>query len=643
MKRRNAPAGGTDHDIVRMNYADNRYSAPAQSSQPDTTSTSPWANAASSPARARPSTSDPTPSINRDTEPDPLNKRRTREDLSPPNVPSKKHRSTSPIRALQDEVRPSRGGIIGIARSPPRAGANLFQGRLQSDVHYEWEVDPYAIDPGLTLHLVNLYFAHVNNATYCMYPRGQFLRWLENHPQKCQNERMVLYAMLATATIFAEETLSGLGKQFARIAGDAVTSQVGKFNLAMAQTHMILSQYHFSKGAMGAALHHKGSAVQSVRHQRLNTDGACTNDPSPGPSRNEFGFTKEQLAECRRRTFWSALFMDRCCGASTCDIKPEDVFVRLPCTDDMYERGLPSEAPYFSNGIIDPAESIITASSPIGPMAWLMIVSILWGNVIDFIFRAWYRSPDAYNDAYQAFYADTNHRLQGWRSRLPQHLQYSEENLDRSIQQGYAGTFISMHSLYHFAQIKLNRYMRHASMPELVRRNLEAANQSAHEMLQLVAAIQSARKSISSPAEGQPGTFSLSTPFPGYATLAAIDITSAGGWEESLQITMQEIYGGLGCLGELSQYWSSAKEQLKPCEKRYYQIQNILQRRISKEGAWLGKKWGMDKPLEQEFDDPEYDCVWGLGYSDEAQEMYFDTLKKDEEDIRPQPGGLRIA
>ena len=180
-------------------------------------------------------------------------------------------------------------------------------------------------------------------------------------------------------------------------------------------------------------------------------------------------------------------------------------------------------------------------------------------------------------------------------------------------------------------------------MPDLVSRNLRTAHENAHELLRLMGAVKNARRAIASPANGQPTTFALSTPFPGYATLAAIDIISAGGWEWMLSTAMQEIYNGLECLGELAEYWASAKEQLKACQTRYYQIQNILQRRISKQGAWLGKKWGMEKPLEQEFDDPEYDCVWGLGDSDTAQQIYFDTLKQDEANVRTQPGGLRIA
>ncbi|KAK3082590.1 hypothetical protein LTR53_020201, partial [Teratosphaeriaceae sp. CCFEE 6253] len=39
-----------------------------------------------------------------------------------------------------------------------------------------WEEDPYAVDPDTTTHLLSLYFAHVNDATYTLYPRNTFMR-----------------------------------------------------------------------------------------------------------------------------------------------------------------------------------------------------------------------------------------------------------------------------------------------------------------------------------------------------------------------------------------------------------------------------------------------------------------------------------
>ena len=613
----------------------------AQMSQADA-STGSWPSAAGSPTKKGASTSDPTPTQSRDIEPDPLNKRRTRENSSPPTVPTKKHRSASPMRTSPDPSHAPREATFVPRPQSPAAAVSYASKHRQTNMDFDWENDPFSVDPGLTLHLLNVYFAHVNNATYCLYPRSHFLHWAQHSSDKCQNERMMLYGMLAAATIFADDNdLSRLGKQFANIAKDAVATQTGKYNVASTHTHILLSLYHFAKGLHDMATTHFGVALHSVQHQNFNTEQGCRDDSSSMLNpRIEFALSRKQLAECKRRTFWSMVFMDRTRGSTTCAIKPEDMFVRLPCTDDMYERSITSDAPYYSNGIIDPSESIITASSPIAPMAWLTIVAVLWGNVLDFTFRGLYRGATGYDAAYKHFYDDTNHGLQGWRTRLPQHLQYSEQNLELSIQQGYAGTFIAMHAMYHMAQIKMNRYVHHALVPDIVPKNLKAANESARELLRQMGALRSARRSIATPAEGQPTTFALSTPFPGYATLAAIDITSAGGWELSLSSTINEIFDGLSCLQELSRYWIPAKEQLRACEKRYYQIQNILQRRTSHEGAWMGRKWGMDKPLEQEFNDAKYDCVWGLG---NGSEVYFETLKNDDSNARAQPGGLRLV
>lgn len=518
----------------------------------------------------------------------------------------------------------------------------MFTGNL-GNCAPQWDDDPYAVDSELTLHLLNIYFAHINNATYCLYPRGHFMHWVKNYPNKCQNERMVLYAMLAMASIFADESLLGFGKQCARVAGDAVWSQVGKYNISIAQTKILLALYNFAKGNIGMAWDH--NAIRTVTYMRLNTEDGCLDDKaSLAQSRVEFGFSREQLAECKRRTLWSAFLMERYCGGAMCVLKPQDVFIRLPCTDDMYERSLPSDAPFLANEIIDPSTAIITPASPLAPIAWLALVAAIWGDVADFVFRAPHRPASSYVEAYNSFYEDTTNRLQGWYSRLPPYLQYSEENLERSIQQGYAGTFISMHTLHHFTQMKLNRRLRHSLLPEVLGRNIRAAHSHGHQMLQLMNAIRTANKSVSAPAEGQPPFFWFSTPFPGHAILTAIDIVGAGDWETSLKTTLDEIFGALGTLRELSRYWHSAKEQLRACEKRYYTIQNFITRPTVRgsAGAWLGRRWGMEHAMERDLD-PEYDCIYGLGEDDDAYNLYFDALREDESTARAPLGGLRIV
>ena len=512
------------------------------------------------------------------------------------------------------------------------------------DTFMQWDDDPYAVDADLTMHLVDLYFAHINNATYCMYPRNHFLHWMKNYPSKCQNERMMLYAILAAGSIFADDTLSGFGKQCARIAGDAVSSQVGRFNMAMAQTEMLLGLYHFARGSTNVALDLLGSAIRTVICMRLHTEKGCLDSKvSESQSRVEFVLSWEQLAECKRRTFWSVFLMDRYCGTNMCMIKPEDTFVRLPCTDDMYDRSIASDAPYFANGIIDPSLSILTPASPLCAMAWLVLVAAIWGDVVDFLARAPHRAASAYGEGYSLFYNETWNRLQGWYTRLPAHLQYSEANLDQSIQQAYAGTFISMHTLYHLSQMKLNRYLRHSLVPQLVSRNIRVAHSHSHQMLQMMNSLRTARRGISTPAEGQPPAFLFSTQFPGYATLSAIDIVGAGDWEPNFGTTINEIEGALDCLRELSTYWRSSKEQLRACEKKFYQIKNIVTYPAkARSGAWLGQRWGTEKSIDQEFGD-ENDCIYGLGDSNEAKWMYFDALQKEEGIAKAHAGGLRIA
>ena len=413
--------------------------------------------------------SDPTPSTHRDTDPDLLSKRRAREDSSPPNVPSKKHRSASPLASTQDISALQKEGTFQPGPGTPGTSTSSLDHASRSLA--QWEEDPYAIDPDITLHLLELYFAHINNATYCIYPRGHFLRYVKTHSDKCQNERLVLYAMLAAASIFADDTLSGFGKQCSRLVKDALASQVGRFNMAIAQTKMLLSLYHFARGSTPLAIEYSGSAMRTVTCMRLNTEEGCLDDSeSMAQTRIEFSLSREQLAECKRRTFWSAFIMDRYSGTAMCTLKPEDIFMRLPCTDDTYDQSLLSDAPYFANDFIDPSHTILTPASPLAPMAWLVLVAAIWGDMVDFVFRAPHKASSIYVEAYKTFYTDLGNRLQGWLTRLPDHLQYNEANLDRSIQHGYAGTFISMHTLYHLSQMKLNRYLRHSLAPELVRK-----------------------------------------------------------------------------------------------------------------------------------------------------------------------------
>jgi hypothetical protein len=116
-------------------------------------------------------------------------------------------------------------------------------------------------------------------------------------------------------------------------------------------------------------------------------------------------------------------------------------------------------------------------------------------------------------------------------------------------------------------------------------------------------------------------SFSFTTPFAGYAILAAIDVVGAGGLDSHLRSSLDLISCGLESLRELAQYWTTAREQDKACEKRYYQIQNVLKHPFTaRSGCWLGREWGVNSALEREFAE-DNDCIYGAD-----DRIFFDAL-----------------
>lgn len=625
------------------------HRANTQQSQGETIAGAAWPANAESPVRTR--VSDPTPTASHQNPQELLKKRRRSPDVlasyaapessAPQYVLPKKARSVSPgsltaaVAGLREEiytqVQPE------LMPSPTDSNPKTLT----------WEDDPYELEPDTTLHLLELYFTHVNAATYCMFPRAAFMHWVRNYTDKCQNERMLLYAVLAMGSVFADDALSAFAKHCADIATKAVERKHGRFSIQLIQSRLILGLYSFARGREGSAWDHCGSGLRAISGLRLNCEEGCVDDADKGPnSRREFGFDREQLIECKRRTFWAGFLMDVSvthnptnadriheltlqryngfCGGMLCTIQPQDIFLRLPGTDEMFEAGEPSSAPYFSNDIVDPAWAIITPASPLSPMAWLVLMSSMWGDVLCFIYRNMHRPEAGYAQAYDQFYLDIQTQVDGWTSRLPRYLHYNNANIDQSIAGGYAGTFVSMHALYHFTLMKLSRCARHTILPTpTVRRNIRAAHEHAQELLRVMSSLREARREIQHVPQGQNSMFAFSTPFPGYATLSAIDVLGAGGLQSELEQTVHSIGGGLHCLRELSSFWASAKAQRKAGEKRAEQIAQVLTNPSgSRSGCWLRNEWGLQEPLEKEFG-LDADCVYGVD-----DRVYFDALSE---------------
>lgn len=107
----------------------------------------------------------------------------------------------------------------------------------------------------------------------------------------------------------------------------------------------------------------------------------------------------------------------------------EDAFVRLPIPDNMYEASTPCDAPFFDEELL----SQRAAPNPaMGHMAYLCLISTLWGEVLTFTGRTARRPDSGYERHYETFYAKTYEKLDAWRNTLPDHLRYTPQNLDTS-------------------------------------------------------------------------------------------------------------------------------------------------------------------------------------------------------------------
>ncbi|KAK4565814.1 hypothetical protein LTR86_003663 [Recurvomyces mirabilis] len=610
--------------------------APIQSGLPESTpAPTSWHSGMSSPVCK--GTSNTSPMRSKDFDPEVVSKRRSRDDPSPPDVPTKKQRSTSP-NAVAHAGATSHNDTYGAM-----ASSNMAKMVQRSDPMLTWDEDPYNVDSALTMHVLDLYFTHINNAAYTFYSKPQFMAWVASEKDKCQLERMALYSILAVGSLFAGDQYSGFGKCCAEIAKGAVAQKIGTFNLAVVHARLLLSLYHAARGSDGMAWDYAGSAIRTCLSSTLGyqTEEACLYRDQD-QHRIEFGLAPNQLAECRRRTFWSCFLLDRFAYGSTCTISTADIFVRLPCTDGDYDRGLASNAPHFNNGIIDPQKAQLQPQSPVSPMAWLCLISSIWGDVLNFSNRTVHRPSNAFSEAYETFYVETYNRLHSWSSCLPEYLQYTENNLARSVHTGYGPIFVSAHALYHFTFMRLNRCVKFQCFGQTrVERNIRAAHMAANALLDMMHSLRLLKRP-SHDGGYDPVDSVISAPYLGNSILSAIDIISAGGFDSHIGRTLDSVGGGVECLREAATYWNTARNHFSSSQKRLLSMQNIMTRPTKTQaGAWLGRKWGMKDPLEKDFvNNRNHDCIYGL--EDQMHNSYFDALSDEAQRSSQRSGSMRV-
>ena len=246
-------------------------------------------------------------------------------------------------------------------------------------------------------------------------------------------------------------------------------------------------------------------------------------------------------------------------------------------------------------------------------MAFYAQISSIWGDVLANIYQSPHQSIERYSADHEAFHMTIHQRLHSWRSALPNYLSYNPLNTAVSINNGYMGTFISLHTIYHSTIMKLNRHMRHADLSSAnLTRSIQEAVDHALQLLEMMQTLANADRpkdstSISTQVHQQQRKIPFSTPFAGYAILTAIDILSAGGSldQASFTDTLRIMKGGLSIVEELSQFWASARAQCKAIWRR---IEQLAEDVTAEDG--VGKKaWIARRPMDKTFG-PDQDIFY---------------------------------
>ena len=443
-----------------------------------------------------------------------------------------------------------------------------------------WDQDPFEFDERMTEYYLDQYFTKVNYSTYGMFPKGLFMKWVQQCRQKTSWDKMLLYAMLANGTIFAiTPERHADGKTFSSIAHRIIAESAGVFNLQVVQTRLILALYDFSQGKASEAWDFMGAAVRAACGMKLNVEEGILNVKDHQIL--DYGLDKATLIECRRRTFWSVYIMDRFngfCSGHVAILHNEDCLLRLPCNEQKFEQGTIPLTPFFDNRKIDLQQFACNDPTSLGMMAYLVQIASIWGEVLARAYRSRYQPASAWGASFEKFYQQTIERLEAWQQSLGAHLTSSMGNIDNASQSGHLGTYGALHTLYHCTMMKLNRYARHDRMqPQHIDRNVKCAYEHACKTLDMMKAIAKRQRSI----KGGNFGFAISSPFTGFALLTAIDILTATGSMADLlnpeSRSIELLVGGIAVMTELSEQYSSAKAQLKLVEDRFEDLMATVQ------------------------------------------------------------------
>ncbi|KAF5504268.1 putative transcriptional regulatory protein [Colletotrichum fructicola] len=415
---------------------------------------------------------------------------------------------------------------------------------------------------------------------------------------------MLIYSILAVGV-----ALSGgpknIANEYAQIAHYA--QHRAACSLQLAQARLLLALYYLSLSRLNDANELISGAISASIDLQLNLELEKSNeaDLTDFP----YGLQKDGYSESRRRTYWACFVLERLSGVfpnrlSILNVK--DIFIRLPCDNELFERQAKSDASFFPAAMAMSSKAVIR---PLGILAFLVQLVAIWGEAMSELYRAAQSQETDYDAA--GFIDTVMEKLIGWRESLPECFTYSSGNMALATQDGTLSTFLTIHLVYLHGLMKIHRHVRTEPIAASVRlqygtRIHEEATRVLDITGMLEVLLQGRRAPISAP-----------PPFMSYVILEATDVLTAEGSLAEVSVLLDRLAVAGAIVDAAGMVWEEARAHQSAMEQRLDALRALRDRQPSDAplaGSRVfdhdeskdsklpaGRCWQMDDPMDTIF------------------------------------------
>ncbi|ANB14993.1 Cha4p [Sugiyamaella lignohabitans] len=307
------------------------------------------------------------------------------------------------------------------------------------------EIDSLLPPSDIVIHLAEVYFKYIHNQTYSFLHKPTFMIRL----RRGDVNRGLVLALCGLAARFSRHpkiTKSGqnahkAGEVFAERARQVLSREFDSPSVEAVQAMICLTQHDFFKHKGGKAMIYISMAMPMALNLGLNKE---LPDDSPATWLER---------ECRRRTFWSLVVLDRLGHAtSTYPIQLDEISdILLPCPYHNFENNIPTLTTTFANRDLS-----IPSHRDLDVFSYHMEATLIWNKINRYVSSKNNESTPPWKSD-SKFAALEQEYLHLKNDVVPSKFKYSKGTLNELSALNRAGTYLHLHTELLAAQFLLYR------------------------------------------------------------------------------------------------------------------------------------------------------------------------------------------